>query len=73
MPSSASCPASTGVGPQGATVKDVELLRDCLDAAIGVKASGGIRTAADAERMVAAGAVRIGTSAGVAIMKELHA
>jgi deoxyribose-phosphate aldolase len=64
---------STGVGPQGATVKDVELLRDCLDAAIGVKASGGIRTAADAERMVGAGAIRIGTSAGVAIMKELHA
>jgi deoxyribose-phosphate aldolase len=61
---------STGVGPQGATVEDVELLRDCLDAHIGVKASGGIRTAADLERMVSAGAVRIGTSAGVAIMKE---
>jgi deoxyribose-phosphate aldolase len=61
---------STGVGPQGATVEDVELLRDCLDARIGVKASGGIRTAADVERMVSAGAVRIGTSAGAAIMKE---
>jgi deoxyribose-phosphate aldolase len=61
---------STGVGPHGATVKDVELLRDCLDAHIGVKASGGIRTAADLERMVAAGAVRVGTSAGVAIMRE---
>ena len=64
---------STGVGPQGATVEDVELLRDCLDASIGVKASGGIRTAADVELMVNAGAVRIGTSAGVAIMKELLA
>jgi deoxyribose-phosphate aldolase len=64
---------STGVGPQGATVKDVELLRDCLDAGIGVKASGGIRTAADAERMIGAGAVRLGTSSGVAIMKELLA
>lgn len=64
---------STGVGPHGATVKDVELLRDCLDAGIGVKASGGIRTAAQAERMIAAGAVRIGTSSGVAIMKELLA
>jgi deoxyribose-phosphate aldolase len=61
---------STGLGPQGATVKDVELLRDCLDAHIGVKASGGIRTAADVERMVSAGAVRVGTSAGVAIMEE---
>ncbi len=61
---------STGVGPHGATVKDVELLRDCLDAHIGVKASGGIRTAADLERMVSAGAVRVGTSAGASIMKE---
>jgi deoxyribose-phosphate aldolase len=61
---------STGVGPQGATVKDVELLRDCLDAHIGVKASGGIRTAADLERMVGAGAVRVGTSAGASIMRE---
>jgi deoxyribose-phosphate aldolase len=61
---------STGVGPHGATVKDIELLRDCLDAHIGVKASGGIRTAADLERMIGAGAVRVGTSAGVAIMKE---
>jgi len=51
-------------------VRDVELLRDCLDAHIGVKASGGIRTAADVERMVSAGAVRVGTSAGAAIMKE---
>ena len=64
---------STGVGPQGATVPDVELLRDCLDAGIGIKASGGIRTAADAERMVGAGAVRLGTSAGVSIMNELLA
>ena len=36
---------STGLGPHGATVADVELLRDCLDAHVGVKASGGIRTA----------------------------
>jgi deoxyribose-phosphate aldolase len=64
---------STGIGPQGATVEDVELLRDCLDASIGIKASGGIRTAADAEAMVGAGAVRLGTSAGVAIMQELLA
>jgi deoxyribose-phosphate aldolase len=61
---------STGLGPRGATVADVELLRDCLDAHVGIKASGGIRTAADLERMVSAGAVRVGTSAGVAIMRE---
>jgi len=64
---------STGVGPHGATVKDVELLRDCLDASIGVKASGGIRSAADAERMIGAGAVRLGTSAGAVIIEELRA
>ena len=61
---------STGCGPSGATVRDVELLRDCLDEHVGVKASGGIRTLRDVELMVNAGAVRIGTSAGVAIMKD---
>ena len=61
---------STGLGPYGATVEDVELLRDCLDAHVGVKASGGIRTAADLERMVGAGAIRVGTSAGATIMQE---
>lgn len=61
---------STGLGPKGATVADVELLRDCLDERIGIKASGGIRTAADLERMVGAGADRVGTSAGAAIMRE---
>jgi deoxyribose-phosphate aldolase len=61
---------STGLGPSGATVRDVEILRDSLDEHIGVKASGGIRTLRDVELMVNAGAVRIGTSAGVAIMKD---
>ena len=61
---------STGVGPKGATVPDVELLRDCLDERNGVKASGGIRTFRDVELMINAGAGRVGTSAGVAIMKE---
>lgn len=63
---------STGVGPKGATVPDVELLRDCLSESIGVKASGGIRTARDVEQMINAGAARIGTSAGVAIVRELQ-
>jgi deoxyribose-phosphate aldolase len=64
---------STGLGPSGATVQDVELLRDCLGDAVGVKASGGIRTLDDVERMITAGATRIGTSAGVAIVRELQA
>jgi deoxyribose-phosphate aldolase len=61
---------STGFGPKGATVHDVELLRDCLSEHIGVKASGGIRTYRDVELMINAGAARVGTSAGVDIMKE---
>jgi deoxyribose-phosphate aldolase len=61
---------STGFGPKGATVGDVELLRDCLDEHIGVKASGGIRTFRDVQLMINAGAARVGTSAGVDIMKD---
>ncbi len=61
---------STGLGPKGATVADVELLRSCLSEHIGIKAAGGIRTVRDLELMLSAGAVRIGTSAGVAIMKD---
>ncbi|GEJ56072.1 deoxyribose-phosphate aldolase [Anaeromyxobacter diazotrophicus] len=59
---------STGFGPGGATVEDVALLRALAGPAAGVKASGGIRTAADALRMVRAGANRLGTSAGVALV-----
>ena len=61
---------STGFGPRGATVQDVELLRDCLDERVGVKASGGIRTFRDVELMINAGAARIGTSAGAEIMRS---
>jgi deoxyribose-phosphate aldolase len=61
---------STGLGPQGATVKDVELLRDCVGAHVGVKASGGIRSYRDAARMINAGAARLGTSAGVTIVED---
>ncbi|HMC34172.1 MAG TPA: deoxyribose-phosphate aldolase [Myxococcales bacterium] len=59
---------STGFGPGGATVEDVALLRNVVGPEVGVKASGGIRTAADARRMVDAGATRIGASASVAIV-----
>lgn len=61
---------STGFGPEGATVADVELLRDELSENIGVKAAGGIRTADDAETMINAGAARLGTSYAVEIMNE---
>lgn len=62
---------STGFGPAGATVADVKLIRQTVGDAVGVKASGGIRDLATARAMIAAGANRIGTSNGVAIMKEL--
>lgn len=59
---------STGFGPGGATVEDVALMRAIVGPEMGVKASGGIRTAQDADRMVSAGANRIGASASVAIV-----
>jgi len=59
---------STGFSTGGATVADVALMRATVGPAIGVKASGGIRTRASAEAMVAAGATRIGASAGLAII-----
>lgn len=63
---------STGFHPAGgATVADVQLLRDTVGPAFGVKASGGIRTLAEARAMVAAGADRIGTSASATILAAL--
>ena len=61
---------STGFGPGGATVADVALMRRVVGPDLGVKAAGGIRTLADAEQMAAAGATRIGASAGVKIVQE---
>ena len=60
---------STGFAGGGATVADVALMRRVVGPALGVKASGGIRTLADTRAMVAAGADRIGASAGVAIVQ----
>lgn len=60
---------STGFSSAGATVFDVALMRETVGPDMGVKASGGIRTQADMEDMIAAGATRIGASAGVSIMK----
>lgn len=59
---------STGFGSGGATVGDIELMRSTVGAAMGVKASGGIRTKAAAGAMIVGGATRIGTSNGVALM-----
>jgi deoxyribose-phosphate aldolase len=61
---------STGFGPAGATAEDVSLLRAVVGMRLGVKASGGIRTLEQLERMVAAGASRIGTSSGARIVAE---
>lgn len=61
---------STGFGPSGATVEDVELMRRVVGTGMGVKAAGGIRTCQEALRMIDAGANRIGSSAGVSILKE---
>ena len=61
---------STGFSSGGATVHDVRLMRETVGTTMGVKASGGIKSYADAKRMLAAGATRIGTSAGVKIVEE---
>lgn len=59
---------STGFGSGGATVYDVALMRETVGPDMGVKASGGVRTLEDVEDMIAAGASRIGASAGVQIV-----
>ena len=62
---------STGFSTGGATVADIELMsRTVAEAKLGVKASGGVRTLEDAQKMIAAGATRIGASAGVQIVRE---
>ena len=61
---------STGFGPGGATIADVALMRKTVGSDIGVKASGGVRTLEAALAMIEAGASRIGTSSGVAIVEE---
>jgi deoxyribose-phosphate aldolase len=61
---------STGFGPGGATAADVALMRRVVGADIGVKAAGGVRDYAGLKAMVAAGATRVGASAGVKIVQE---
>ncbi|HEY2842155.1 MAG TPA: deoxyribose-phosphate aldolase [Bryobacteraceae bacterium] len=62
---------STGFSTHGATLADVTLMRQVVGPAMGVKASGGVRTLDELHAMHAAGASRIGTSAGVSIMSAL--
>ena len=64
---------STGFGTGGATLADIKLMRAYADAAISIKASGGIKTLADTLAMIEAGASRIGTSSAVAIIGEYGA
>jgi deoxyribose-phosphate aldolase len=59
---------STGFGPGGATVYDVAIMRETVGPKMGIKASGGIKTSEDIQEMIAAGATRIGASAGVEIV-----
>jgi len=62
---------STGFSSGGATAHDVELMSEAVKGTkMGVKASGGIRSYADAKKMICAGATRIGASAGIKILKE---
>lgn len=63
--------SSTGFGKGGATVEAIRLMRESVGDDMGVKASGGIRTLADVEKMLDAGADRIGTSSTERIFKEL--
>ena len=60
---------STGFAPQGATVEQVRQLRQVLPAQVGVKASGGIKTATQAQAMIEAGANRIGGSGAIDILR----
>jgi len=64
---------ATGFGNGGATVEDVLLMKAAVGNDLGVKAAGGIRTLGDAMAMLRAGASRIGTSAGIEILEDIHA
>lgn len=61
---------STGFASGGATAEDVALMRRAVGKELGVKAAGGIRDLAAAKKMIAAGATRVGASAGVKIVQE---
>jgi len=64
---------STGFSTAGATIDDVKLMREIVGPRMGVKASGGVRDTRTALAMIEAGATRLGTSSGVAIVQGLAA
>ncbi|MGH9714752.1 MAG: deoxyribose-phosphate aldolase [Candidatus Acidiferrales bacterium] len=64
---------STGFGAGGATAEDVRLMRAVVGGELGVKASGGVRSLEDVQKMVEAGATRIGASASVKILEQARA
>lgn len=59
---------STGFGPRGASIEDVEIMNDAIGGRLGIKAAGGIHTYDEAKAMVDAGATRIGASRGIQII-----
>lgn len=61
---------STGFAGAGAKIEHIKLMRENAPSNVGIKASGGIKTLTDAQAMISAGADRLGTSSGVAIMEE---
>ena len=63
---------STGFSLGGATEEDIRLMRRVVGTKLGVKAAGGIRTLADMQKMIAAGATRLGSSSSKKIMQELY-
>ncbi|MEG1639024.1 MAG: deoxyribose-phosphate aldolase, partial [Erysipelotrichaceae bacterium] len=63
---------STGFSTNGATIEDVKLMSDTVKGVCLVKAAGGVRCYEDMEKMIEAGANRIGTSAGVQLMQHLE-
>ncbi len=62
---------STGFGPRGASVRDVEIMREAVGPDIGIKAAGGIRDLDTALSMINAGATRLGTSSGIELVLAL--
>lgn len=62
---------STGFGGGGATVEDIKLMKESVSSNMGIKASGGIKDLETAKKLLAAGATRLGTSAGVSLVKGL--
>lgn len=62
---------STGFAPTGAKVEHVRIMRRAVPAEVGIKASGGIKTREQAIALIEAGASRLGTSSGIALVKNL--